>query len=96
MADVYLRLFYGKTRQTLDFDEAPEASRSKEETFSYLLVDVAEEGRDLYDGLDLAFEPSAVEIEGHKAKRKVGLLEAPPVLQIQLQVSLNVLRQCAY
>jgi len=83
------RLFFGQTRQTLEFEDSTISPRSKEETFSYLLVDVAEEGRDLYDGLDSAFEGSAVEIEGNTARRKVGLIKAPLILQIQLQVSLN-------
>jgi hypothetical protein len=58
----------------------------KEEQFAYLLVDVAEEGRDLYDGLDKVFDESEVEVENGKACRRVGLVELPPILQIQLQV----------
>lgn len=58
----------------------------KEEQFAYLLVDVAEEGRDLYDGLDKVFDESEVELENGKACRRVGLVELPPILQIQLQV----------
>ena len=37
------------------------------------------------------FEESTVEIEGHSGRRSVTLLEAPPVLQIQLQVDRCVL-----
>ncbi|PLW54729.1 hypothetical protein PCANC_03669 [Puccinia coronata f. sp. avenae] len=78
-------LFYGKTRQSLTF-ENPEGKVSiKEEQFAYLLVDVAEEGRDLYDGLDKVFDESEVEVENGKACRRVGLVELPPILQIQLQ-----------
>lgn len=84
-------LFYGTTQQILSFEPAsataaPEV-RVKEETFSYLLVDVANEGNTLYDGLDASFQPSIVDIGGKKAKRVDVLKELPPVLQIQLQVS---------
>lgn len=82
------RLFYGTTRQTLEFlDQPDERPRIREEPFSYLLVDVAQEGRDLYDGLDESFTPSVVEVEGKRASRKDVLADLPPILQIQLQVS---------
>ncbi|CAH7670145.1 ubiquitin carboxyl-terminal hydrolase [Phakopsora pachyrhizi] len=78
-------LFYGKTRQSLSF-ENPEGKVSvKEEPFAYLLVDVAEEGRDLYDGLDRVFDESEVELGSGKAIRRIGLVDLPPILQIQLQ-----------
>ncbi|KAA1097497.1 ubiquitin-specific protease ubp2 [Puccinia graminis f. sp. tritici] len=78
-------LFYGKTRQSLMFENPKGKVSIKEEQFAYLLVDVAEEGRDLYDGLDKVFDESEVELENGKACRRVGLVELPPILQIQLQ-----------
>lgn len=78
-------LFYGKTRQSLMFENPKGKVSIKEEPFAYLLVDVAEEGRDLYDGLDRVFDESEVELENGKACRRVGLVELPPILQIQLQ-----------
>ncbi|KAH8930296.1 cysteine proteinase [Atractiella rhizophila] len=80
-------LFYGRTVQELRFtnptkDEEP---RIKEEEFFHLLVDVAEEGRDLYDGLDASFDESDVEIEGRTAQRSVMIKDLPPILHIQLQ-----------
>ncbi|MBW0461494.1 hypothetical protein O181_001209 [Austropuccinia psidii MF-1] len=78
-------LFYGKTRQSLVFDTPDGKISVKEEPFAYLLVDVAEEGRDLYDGLDKVFDESEVELEHGKACRRVGLVDLPPILQIQLQ-----------
>ncbi|KAG0146217.1 hypothetical protein CROQUDRAFT_44674 [Cronartium quercuum f. sp. fusiforme G11] len=78
-------LFYGRTRQSLVFG-GPEGKISmKEEPFAYLLVDVAEEGRDLYDALDRVFDESEVDVEDGKAIRRVGLVHLPPILQIQLQ-----------
>jgi len=78
-------LFYGTTLQTLEFEAEGEGKRVKEETFGYQLVDVAKDGNDLYDGLDAAFAPSIVDIEGKKATRQDILTQLPPILQIQLQ-----------
>lgn len=78
-------LFYGTTLQSLEFETEGEGKRVKEETFGYQLVDVAKDGKDLYDGLDAAFTPSIVDIEGKKAKRQDILTQLPPILQIQLQ-----------
>lgn len=82
------QLFCGTSRQVLNLEAGSpgQKARVKDELFSYLLVDVANEGTDLYDGLDAAFEPSTVEVEGHSAVRQDVLTHLPPVLQIQLQV----------
>lgn len=88
MADARpLSTFYGKTRQQLEFSDTSisEPIRTKEEPFFSLLVDVAEEGRNVYDGLDAVFDDSPVEIEGKRARRRVSLVEVPALLQIQLQ-----------
>lgn len=81
------RTFYGKMRQQLVFEDSSveEPVRTKEELFSSLLVDVAEEGRNVYDGLDTVFDNSLVDIEGKQARREVSLVEIPSLLQIQLQ-----------
>lgn len=81
------RTFYGKTRQELVFTDKSVADpvRVKEEPFFSLLVDVAEEGRDVYDGLDAVFDDAPVEIEGKQARRRVSLVEVPDLLQVQLQ-----------
>ncbi|KNF05984.1 hypothetical protein PSTG_00976 [Puccinia striiformis f. sp. tritici PST-78] len=78
-------LFYGTTRQSLIYENPKGKVSIKEEQFAYLLVDVAEEGRDLYDGLDKVFDESEVELDNGKASRRVGLVHLPPILQIQLQ-----------
>jgi hypothetical protein len=59
----------------------------KEDLFSHLPVNVAEDGVDLYDGLSRYFD-DVVEFEGKKARMEVSLVELPPLLQIQLQVRL--------
>jgi ubiquitin carboxyl-terminal hydrolase 25/28 len=78
------RLFYGKMIQRLEFAE-DEPVRTQEEPFSYLLVDAAQEGRHLYDGLDMVFESSSVSIDGKEAQRRISLIDVPEILQIQLQ-----------
>lgn len=62
-----------------------EPVRTQEEPFSYLLVDAAQEGRHLYDGLDMVFESSLVSIDDKQAHRRITLIDVPEILQIQLQ-----------
>lgn len=54
--------------------------------FSQLLVNVADEGYDLYDGLSGNLD-DVVEFGGKQARMETTLVELPPILQIQLQVS---------
>lgn len=58
----------------------------REDYFSHLPVNVSEESFDLYDGLSGYFDDT-VEYEGAKARMEVSLVELPPIMQIQLQVS---------
>lgn len=78
-------LFYGCTQQKLEFEAEEDGARLKEETFGYQLIDVTEDGHDLYDGLDAAYTPSLVEIDGKKARRQDIITQLPPIFQIQLQ-----------
>jgi hypothetical protein len=84
-----LRLFYGKIRQRLAAVSQDSKSRSsvheKEDPFSHLPVNVAEDGFDLYDGLSGYFD-DVVDFEGKKARMEVSLVDLPPLLQVQLQV----------
>ena len=57
----------------------------KEDLFSNLPVNVAEDGFDLYDGLSGYFD-DIVDFEGKKARMEVSLVDLPPLLQVQLQV----------
>ncbi|SPO35998.1 related to UBP2 - ubiquitin-specific proteinase [Pseudozyma flocculosa] len=88
--DLLSKLFLGKTCQQLELVE-PDAAKgpsihTKKEVFKILPVDVLEEGRDLYDGLDGFFdEETLIGSEGKPVRRTVTLLEPPPLLQIQLQ-----------
>ena len=89
-----LRLFYGKKRQRIwpaaEEGKPEPAVSEKEDIFAQLLVNVSDNGFDLYDGLG-GFLDDTVEFEGKKAKMEVDLVELPPILQIQLQVSDTIL-----
>lgn len=89
--DSVLRLFYGKIRQRLAAVSQDSKSRSsvheKEDLFSHLPVNVAEDGFDIYDGLSGYFD-DVVEFEGKKARMEVSLVDLPPLLQVQLQVNI--------
>ncbi|KAI0652778.1 cysteine proteinase [Trametes meyenii] len=96
------RLFYGKKRQRLTSlspkDDAHHQSsiHEKEDLFSHLHVNVADEGFDLYDGLARYFD-DVVELGGQKKRMEVSLVDLPPLLQIQLQrVQFNRETQQAY
>ncbi|KAG8844943.1 ubiquitin-specific protease ubp2 [Tulasnella sp. 330] len=91
------KLFYGKIRQRISPipTSAPSTSaqpilrhttsiHEKEDLFSQLLVNVADEGYDLYDGLSGQFD-DIVEFGGHQARMETSLVDLPPLLQIQLQ-----------
>jgi len=82
--DLVKRYFYGKTKQTLTFPNSSE-TRTKEEFFSHLLVNVAESDRDLYSALDNSFDIEQVDLEGREARRYLSISNLPPVLQIQVQ-----------
>lgn len=81
-------------RQLLEFDNptaVPDPVRTTTVPFLSLGVRVpldppgVSTKRSLYDGLDTVFEASQVTSEGFPAQLRVTLLEAPPMLQIQLQ-----------
>ncbi len=83
------RLFCGKKRQRLiavssDDDARHQSSiHEKEDLFSHLHVNVADENFDLYDSLARYFDDT---VEDTKKRMEVTLVDLPPLLQIQLQV----------
>ncbi|KIY50469.1 cysteine proteinase [Fistulina hepatica ATCC 64428] len=87
---VVKRLFYGKIRQRivatdlrLDSSSRPSV-HEKEDLFSHLIVNVTDDGFDLYDGLNGYFDDD-LEFEGKKSRMEVELVDLPPLLQIQMQ-----------
>lgn len=90
LAPNLLRLFFGKFKQRLtgvvDARQSRASVHDKTDLFSHLPVNVAEDGIDIYDGLSGYFD-DVVEFQGKKARMEMSLVELPPILQIQLQVS---------
>lgn len=83
------RLFYGKIKQKLTPLDDPTSTAQpslKEELFTHLPINVATDGADLYDGLS-SFLNDVVDFEGKKSRMEISMLDVPPLLQIQLQVS---------
>ncbi|UZJ56963.1 hypothetical protein CBS101457_006283 [Exobasidium rhododendri] len=92
--DLLRRLFLGRTLQRLESaaegreerNGARPSVHSKKEVFTILPIDVVEEGRNIYDGLDGFFdEEILIGSSGESIRRTVTLIDAPVVLQIQLQ-----------
>jgi ubiquitin carboxyl-terminal hydrolase 25/28 len=89
--DLLRRLFLGRTNQRLEMLGDPIKNRlssvhMKREVFKILPIDVVEEGRDIYDGLDGFFDDEILTGTGGEAMRRmVALTDAPAVMQIQLQ-----------
>jgi hypothetical protein len=93
-----IRLFYGKAKQQLllpaksadppSEDLVPQPS--VEVVYNNILLSVNEDrGLDLYDKFhDMYFGLDDIEIDGVKGKKLESLEELPPLLHIQLQVSL--------
>ncbi|KAI3622739.1 ubiquitin carboxyl-terminal hydrolase [Moniliophthora roreri] len=78
-------LFYGKIRQRfVETTKGQPTIHAKEDLFSHLPVNVAEDGFDIYDGLGRFFD-DVIEYEGQRVPIEVSLLKLPPLLQIQLQ-----------
>lgn len=88
--EILSRLFFGKIKQRLTGIADARSSRAsvhdKTDLFSHLPVNVTEDGIDIYDGLSGYFD-DVVEFQGRKARMEMSLVDVPPILQIQLQVS---------
>jgi ubiquitin carboxyl-terminal hydrolase 25/28 len=93
--DLLRRLFLGRTLQRLEL-VSPEVDADKSvrgpsihikrEVFTILPIDVVEEGRDIYDGLDGFFDEEILTGSGGEPiRRTVTLTDAPVIMQIQLQ-----------
>lgn len=78
---VVKRLFYGKIRQNV---VAADQTHEKEDLFSHLPVNVADEGFDIYDGLGRYFY-DVVDYKSQKVPMQLSLVSLPPLLHIQLQ-----------
>ncbi|KAJ5606404.1 hypothetical protein N7510_009185 [Penicillium lagena] len=75
-------LFYGRTRSYISTEGG---TRSKEEWWADIKVDVASGSRDIYAAIDGAFDVQKINVENAEAEQFGSISRLPPVLQIQVQ-----------
>ncbi|KAJ5334160.1 hypothetical protein MYU51_004635 [Penicillium brevicompactum] len=75
-------LFYGKTRSYISTEKG---TRSKDERWCDIKVDVAHGSRDIYDAIDGAFDVQKISVDNTVAEQHGSISHIPPVLQIQVQ-----------
>jgi len=80
--DIVKRLFYGKQKSnTINLQGV---TRTKEEFFSDIKVNVASQPRDMYAALDGAFDLQGVEVDGAIERQYTTISQIPPVLQVHI------------
>lgn len=79
--DLVKDLFYGATKQTL----AIQNSEPKIERFSNTIVTLERDNQDIYEALDGVFDVTEVELGGTQVKLNLTVVQAPPILQVQIQ-----------
>jgi ubiquitin carboxyl-terminal hydrolase 25/28 len=75
-------LFYGRTRSYIT---TAGGTRSKEERWCDIKVDVAGGSRDIYAAIDGAFDVQKISVENGEAEQYGSITNIPPILQIQVQ-----------
>lgn len=75
-------MFYGQTRSYISTEDS---TRSKDERWCDIKVDVAHGSRDIYDAIDGAFDVQKISVEGSVAEQYGSIRQIPPVLQVQVQ-----------
>lgn len=80
--DLMKRVFYGKQKSnTINLQGV---TRTKEEFFSDIKVNVASHPRDMYAALDGAFDLQEVEVDGAIERQYTTISQIPPVLQVHI------------
>ncbi|KAJ6126749.1 hypothetical protein N7523_002361 [Penicillium sp. IBT 18751x] len=75
-------LFYGQTRSYISTGKE---TRSKEERWCDIKVNVAGGSRDIYAAIDGAFDAQKISVEDTEAEQYGSITRLPPILQIQVQ-----------
>jgi ubiquitin carboxyl-terminal hydrolase 25/28 len=75
-------LFYGQTRSYISTGKG---TRSKDERWCDIKVDVAGGSRDIYAAIDGAFDAQKISVENTEAEQFGSITRLPPILQIQVQ-----------
>lgn len=79
--DLVKDLFYGTTKQTIELED----HEPKIERFSNTIVTLERDGQDIYEALDGVFDAREVELGGAQVKLNLTIVQAPPILQLQIQ-----------
>ncbi|KAJ5168059.1 uncharacterized protein N7482_003653 [Penicillium canariense] len=75
-------LFYGRTRSYITTEGG---TRSKEERWCDIKVNVAGGSRDIYAAIDGAFDAQKISVENAEAEQYGAITSLPPILQVQVQ-----------
>ncbi|KGO65772.1 Peptidase C19, ubiquitin carboxyl-terminal hydrolase 2 [Penicillium italicum] len=87
-------LFYGQTRSYISTEKA---TRSKDERWCDIKVDVAHGSRNIYDAIDGAFDIQKISVDNSVAEQFASISQLPPVLQIQVQrVQFDPVKKCSF
>ncbi|KAJ6149237.1 Peptidase C19 ubiquitin carboxyl-terminal hydrolase 2 [Penicillium samsonianum] len=87
-------LFYGQTRSYISTEKG---TRSKDERWCDIKVDVAHGSRNIYDAIDGAFDIQKISVENSVAEQFASISQLPPVLQIQVQrVQFDPVKKCSF
>ncbi|KAJ5504111.1 Peptidase C19 ubiquitin carboxyl-terminal hydrolase 2 [Penicillium fimorum] len=87
-------LFYGQTRSYISTEKG---TRSKDERWCDIKVDVAHGSRNIYDAIDGAFDIQKISVENAVAEQFASISQLPPVLQIQVQrVQFDPVKKCSF
>ncbi|KAI5958920.1 UBP2 [Candida theae] len=88
--DLIKKLFFGKTKQTIQPLESTESSSSSEarvlmERFNSLIINVSDHPKSIYDALDNYFNEDTVKLEEGLAKKSITITELPQIMQFHVQ-----------
>lgn len=87
-------MFYGQTRSYISTEKG---TRSKDERWCDIKVDVAHGSRNIYDAIDGAFDIQKISVENSVAEQFASISQLPPVLQIQVQrVQFDPVKKCSF
>ncbi|KAJ5440824.1 Peptidase C19 ubiquitin carboxyl-terminal hydrolase 2 [Penicillium cf. griseofulvum] len=87
-------LFYGQTRSYISTEKG---TRSKDERWCDIKVDVAHGSRNIYDAIDGAFDIQKISVDNAVAEQFASISQLPPVLQIQVQrVQFDPVKKCSF
>ncbi|KAI5962535.1 UBP2 [Candida pseudojiufengensis] len=83
--DLIKKLFYGKTKQTIQPIDKPDSIRESTERFNSLIINVSDHPKSIYDSLDNYFNEDLVKLEEGLVKKSVTITELPEIMQFHVQ-----------